>query len=158
MKWILHLGLLAMVSGAVSKDAVETDDGREVTDVRISIDRLAIMNERTQTIWQKMRAEVQRSSYDDPVVMNSALRGAVWEFNQLRENLCGDRFMVDKTCGAPFLPAWVYESPKAVPSLQELDRREGELEALIVPLWDAACERLRKVIPYEDSQEYCSIE
>jgi len=42
--------------------------------------------------------------------------------------------------------------------LAELEAREGDLDARVIALWEAACKRLEKVISWEDSRPYCSIE
>ena len=60
--------------------------------------------------------------------------------------------------GPPYVPKWIYETPKDAPSPQELQKRQEELADQVIPLWDAACERLQKIIAYDDSREHCSIE
>jgi hypothetical protein len=160
MKFWVVLAALLMTGGAMSGDAPAGDDEAEdieTSDTRINIGRLGIINDLTAEVWRKMRAEGSQGS-PDMRQLNSSLRRTVWEYNQLREELCLDRFIVEQSCGAPFLPKWAVDPRKNAKTLQELDAREAELDVHVVALWDAACARLEKVIPLEDSRPYCSIE
>jgi len=107
-------------------------------------------------IWQKLRPDESIVERHDLREMNHNLRRTVWEYNQLREDLCENRFAVEQSCGAPFVPKWVYQ--KNATTLAEQEAREGDLDARVIALWEAACKRLEKVISWEDSRPYCSIE
>jgi hypothetical protein len=163
MKLIVTLATLVLAGLATSgDDAVDAtpppnvdDDG---LDLRIDIGRLGVINQHTEEIWLKMRADDSRHDADDPVQLDAALRMTVWQFNLLRENLCSDRFLVEKSCGPAYVPRWMFESRDVPPSRKELEARYAELEDRIVPFWDAACDRLKKVISENDSMEYCSVE
>lgn len=157
MKLFVTSMLLPLLCGvALSGDAVEDADDVHMTG--IDIGRLGVINDKTQEIWLRMRSDEARFRIDDPVQLSSSLRQIVWQYNQLREDLCDDRFMVEQTCGAPYLPAWIHEKHGDTPSSKELRARQAELEGRVIPLWDATCERLRKVIPGDNVQEYCSVE
>jgi len=58
-------------------------------------------------IWQKLRPDESIVERHDLREMNHNLRRTVWEYNQLREDLCDNRFAVEQSCGAPFVPKWV---------------------------------------------------
>ena len=60
----------------------------------------------------KLRSDGSRRDLNDSAWVNSELRRTVWEFNLLREELCRDRFMVEQTCGRPYVPKWAYEASK----------------------------------------------
>ena len=152
---VTALVLAATALGSASSDSTEPVDPGTL---RFDIGRLDVINARTQEIWQKMRSDDTRREYEDPVTMNSNLRRTVWEFNQLREALCHDRFMVEQSCGDPYVPKWVYESSMRTPSLDELQARQQELADRVVPFWDAACARLEKVVAHNDYMPYCSVE
>jgi hypothetical protein len=158
MKLFVTLTALVLAGAAVSGDADVESDTAELMDSDIGIDigRLGVLNERTSTIWQKMRSDETSTDRRDLRDMNYNLRRTVWEYNLLREDLCNDRFVVEQSCGAPFVPKWVYQ--KNATTWQELRAREGDLNVRIYALWDAACERLEKVISHDDWMPYCSIE
>ena len=158
MRLLVTVAALAVASAAVSGDAAaESDtDAIATSDTRISIGRLGVINEHTLEIWRKLRSDEARGERHDLKEMNHNLRRTVWEYNQLREDLCEDRFAIEQSCGTPFVPKWVDQ--KDATTLEELEAREGDLELRVVALWDAACKRLEKVISWEDSRPYCSIE
>lgn len=156
MKMFAAMLVLAASGIAVSGDAPAPDDEAYVSE--IDIGRLSVINQRTQEIWLKLRSDVRSDKVDDPGEMSSTLRYTVWDYNALREQLCSDRFMVEKSCGPPYVPKWMFESPRRIPSMKELAARQGELSERIEPLWDAACERLKKVVSEDDAREFCSIE
>jgi hypothetical protein len=156
-KSFVAVGALTLAGALVSGAAV-TQDPDDLRTLRIDIGRLGVINEKTQQIWLKMRSDKPDQDMGAPVQLSSNLRNTVWAYNEMREELCNDKFVVEKSCGPPYVPQWVYETSKRVPSAKELQARQGELEQRVITLWDAACERLRKVIPSDDSQEYCSVE
>jgi hypothetical protein len=150
--------LMLIASGiAVRGDAAVVDPEGD-TSLGIDIERLGVVNERTQSIWLKLRSEGSRRNLNDSAWLNSELRRTVWELNELREDLCRERFMVEKSCGPPYVPKWVYESLKDEPSANALRARQEDLADHVMPLWDAACKRLEKLISNEDWMPYCSIE
>lgn len=157
MKWLVAVAALALASVALSGDAIEESDD-DVNSLGIDIGRLGAINDRTQEIWMKLRSDAPRNRSDDAARLSSTLRGIVWSYNDLRETLCSDRFMVEKSCGPPFIPKWAVNTREAVPSLTQLRAREAELEDQIVSFWDAACERLKKVTTADDAMGYCSVE
>jgi len=156
------VGCIALTSDAGTAMQNDVDrievEALELQDLRISIDRLGLIEEKTQEIWQKLRSDERRGETGQPGALNYALRRTLWDLNALREDLCRDRFMVEKSCVPPYVPSWALESPKVIPSARELQKRESDLEDQIVPLWDAACERLRKIVTTDDSMYFCSIE
>jgi hypothetical protein len=156
MKFFITAAALALAGTAISGDTatVEPDD---IDTTRIDIGRLGVINDHTREIWLKMRPDRASHVLDDPVQLNSSLRQIVWDYNALREELCNDRFLVERSCGAPYVPKWVYEAQKDVPTAKVLSARQEELADRIIPLWDAVCERLRKVMG-DDIQRYCSVE
>jgi hypothetical protein len=162
MRAFVTVAALTLSCAAMSGDAVdqeEVDTGAlEVADLGIDIGRLGLINEKTEEIWKKLRSDEYHGETREAVAMDSALRRTVWQLNELREELCLDRFMVEKSCGAPYVPKWALESSKVIPSMAELQKREDDLSDRIVSLWDAACDRLRKVITASDTMYYCSIE
>jgi hypothetical protein len=168
MKFWVAVSALVLMGTAMSCDVPALAEGGlesdidverlEIADIGIAIGRLSVMNEKTQEIWQKLRNDEHRDEYSDAAAKNYALRRTVWELNALREDLCHDRFMVEKSCGPPYVPKWAYESAKVIPSAAELQERQQDLEEKVVWLWDAACERLGKIITTSDIMYYCSIE
>ena len=155
MKLFVALLAPALMSAALADEPIdEIDPGT----LRIDIGRLGVINAKSQEIWQKMRSDVDRANYDDPAMMSSNLRQTVWEYNEVREILCQDRFLVAQSCGEPYVPKWMFESSRTIPSLEELQSRQSEVAERVVSLWDAACERLKKVIDDRDSMPYCSVE
>lgn len=157
MKWIAMVAALGLACVAVSGDAIEESD-EDANSLDIDIGRLGVINDHTQQIWLKLRSDVRGKRPDDRVQMSSNLRRLVWSYNDLREVLCNDRFMVEKSCGPPYVPGWALETREAVPSLKQLRARQADLEDQVVPFWDAACDRLKKVIAADDALEYCSVE
>ena len=160
MKMFVTVTALVLTGAAVSGDAAVNveSDAIEDSDIDISIGRLGVINERTGDIWRKLRSDDSSTDRHNLRVMNYELRSTVWEYNQLREDLCNDRFMVEQSCGAPYVPKWVFESRPDATTLKELEARQEDLADHVVPLWDAACKRLEKVISNEDWMPYCSIE
>jgi len=163
MKLLMTLATLVLAGVATSGDAdlgattaPDVDDAGR--DLDIDIGRLDVINAHTEEIWLKMRSDDSRRDAEDPVQLNASLRRTVWQFNLLRDELCGERFLVEKSCGPAYVPKWMFESPGVPPSRKELEARYAELEDRIVPLWDAACDRLKKVVSDGDSMEYCSVE
>jgi len=157
MKWIAMVAALGLACVAVSGDAIDESD-EDANSLGIDIGRLGVINDHTQQIWLKLRSDVREQRRDDRAQMSSNLRRLVWNYNDLREGLCNDRFMVEKSCGPPFVPKWALETREAVPSLKLLRERQAELEDQIVAYWDAACERLKKVVAEDDAMGYCSVE
>ena len=160
MKLSVALAALVLTGAAASGDSADNSDEEAIgnSDVRIDIGRLGVINARTSEIWSKLRSDEPRAGHDDVRAMNSTLRRTVWEYNLLREDFCQDRFMVETSCGAPFLPKWVVDVRNDAKTLEELQTRQQDLSGHVEALWDAACERLQKVISYDDSRQYCSIE
>jgi hypothetical protein len=155
---LVTIAALALAGSAVSSDVPEESDADLIStsDTRINIGRLGYINEQTLAIWRKLRSDESTAARYDLREMNHNLRRTVWEYNQLREDLCENRFAVEQSCGAPYVPKWVFQ--KDATTLDELDAREGDLDIRVVALWDAACKRLEKVISWEDSRPYCSVE
>jgi hypothetical protein len=161
MKMFVTLSAMVLAGAAVSGDAAPVNAvAKDIldSDVDIAIGRLEAINEHTAEIWQKMREDAAAESRHDLRRLNSALRRTVWEYNRLREDLCADRFIVEESCGQPYLPGWVHDSKKMATTLKELEARQDDLAGQVVKLWDAACARLEKATSYEDSRPYCSIE
>jgi hypothetical protein len=160
MKLRVALAALALTGAAVSGDSADKSDVEAIenSDVRIDIGRLGVINERTSEIWSKLRSDEPRAGRHDLRAMNSTLRRTVWEYNLLREDFCYDRFMVEKSCGAPFLPRWAVDMRSDAKTLEELQARQQDLAGHVEAPWEAACERLQKVISHDDSRQYCSIE
>jgi hypothetical protein len=161
MRWFATVTALMLAAAAMSGDAAPPETNAEdidTSDTRIGIGRLDVINDFTAQIWQKMRAGNSGGSHYTLRQLNSSLRSSVWEYNRLREELCNDRFIVEQSCGAPFLPKWALDPKRNAMTLDELDTREADLEVHVVALWDAACARLEKVISWDDSRPYCSIE
>jgi hypothetical protein len=153
MKSFVTVAALILSCAAMSGDDTDADG----SDLRIDIGRLGIINDKTREIWQKLRSDEHPGRPANPVAMNAWLRSTVWQFNELREDMCNDRFMVESSCGPPYVPTGALNSARVVPSAAELRRREAELADQVVPLWDAACDRLRRVIA-DEAMGYCSIE
>jgi hypothetical protein len=141
------------VGGDPVEEPEDTADG-----LGIDIGRLDVINDHTREIWLKLRSDQTKQPGDDPARLGSSLRRLVWSFNDLRDSLCNDRFMVEVSCGPPYLPKWIREPGNVVPTPRQLRERQSELEEQVVPLWDAACARLEKVIAADDAMQYCSVE
>jgi hypothetical protein len=157
MKWAVTVVALGLASAAVSADSIETAED-EVDGLGIDVGRLDVINDRTREIWLKLRSDQTKPRGDDPAELSSSLRRIVWSFNDLRDSLCNDRFMVEKSCGPPYLPKWIREPGNVVPTPRQLRERQSQLEDQVVPLWDAVCARLKKVIGADDAMQYCSVE
>lgn len=157
MKSVL-LAAMWMLSGvAVSDDTID-EERLARSDLRIDIGRLSTIQERTDEIWLKMRSDEYHGPRESAAELNSQLRWNVWYYNELRESLCFQRFIVEKSCGPPYVPKWVFETQNDAPSTKELQARYEDVSDHIVPFWEAACERLEKVISHDDWMPYCSIE
>jgi hypothetical protein len=156
---VVFVALLAAGDDGYARETEPTEEQMErYNTLSIDIGRLGVINDSIVEAWKKRRADENQKSRYDPAELSSWLRAEVWHYNGLRESLCNDRYLVNASCGKPYLPAWIRESSVNTPSDRVLEQRQGELSDQIVRLWDAVCDDLKKRVPEEDAREFCSIE
>lgn len=121
--------------------------------------------------WNAMASQVadlhaipQQPFVDDdnllaPASLARRLREAVWLYNLERVQLCAAERLREASCGAPYLPRWLNESPQETPSLRTIAARSEDVGERVMPFWEAVCAEARAAEPDEEARrEICPME
>ena len=148
------LAVFALISLAPTARADTPDAGT----LAIEMGRWEVMLSEIFQVTPQLHGSAETPFQDaNPEHMNERLRDAVWQFNQTRDRLCFFGVEPGLSCAPAFAPDWLVAAPDQ-PDLAELQRRSDAFSDVMIPYWDAICERVRKGRPEAERLEVCPME
>jgi hypothetical protein len=153
----MALTLAACAHQPTKNDDYDDDD----TNLYIEFSYPYLMLDRTRELAKLRYSTSDIDTRNDPRELARVLRETAWEYNAEISSLCAQGLYAELSCLPPLNPPWLFESPRASPSIEELRQREELVHERVRPLWDAACADFRERHPGVtggDYMQYCSIE
>lgn len=150
----------ALVLGCATPAAL-ADDPVDPNTLHISIGRWGAMLSEVGELNARPEDAPAAASDDDVTDLRALarqLRETAWQFNLARSEMCARNEMPQVSCGTAFAADWLAEPADAGVSYEELDRRSEELGAVVMPFWDAVCDRAKKDVPQEEQMSVCPME
>jgi hypothetical protein len=77
---------------------------------------------------------------DELIGISKRLRASTLDFLATKESMCSDLKFVEISCVAMRPPSWLAEEPTRSVTTAELQRRVEQVQIMMGPLMDAACE------------------
>lgn len=121
---------------ASAHDQERTDE--EAFILSIDVGRIGVFVDRIRE--GGAAVETPLTGGDELIGVSKRLRASVLDFLATKEQFCSDVKFVEVTCVAMPPPRWLAEAPTKPITTAELQRRVEQVQVMMGPLIDAACE------------------